>query len=81
MAEEVLRLRAEVRGNVQGVGFRYRTRECARRLGLSVSAENRSDGSVLVLAAGSRAACEELLGFLTGPAAPGRVDDVTITWG
>jgi acylphosphatase len=78
--DEAVRLRAEVRGHVQGVGFRYSTRRRARQLRLEASAENRPDGSVLVLAEGRRAACEALLDYLRGPTAPGRVDEVSATW-
>ncbi|HLT61152.1 MAG TPA: acylphosphatase [Microlunatus sp.] len=39
-------VRVRVTGLVQGVGFRYRTAEQARRLGLTGSAVNRPDGSV-----------------------------------
>lgn len=77
----VVALRAEVRGHVQGVGFRYGARMRARRLGLVASAENHPDGSVLVVAEGTRAACDALVDYLRGPSAPGRVDEVTLTWG
>jgi acylphosphatase len=78
---ETARLRAEVRGHVQGVGFRYGARRRARELGVEASAENRPDGSVLVVAEGPRAACEALLAYLEGPTTPGRVDQVTAAWG
>lgn len=49
-----------ITGRVQGVGFRYATCLRARELGLRGWVRNRHDGSVELLAAGNRAACEEL---------------------
>jgi acylphosphatase len=71
---------ALVSGRVQGVGFRYWTREVAGRLGLRGSATNLRDGRVEVIAEGPRAGCEQLLSQLGGDAAPGFVGDVSATW-
>ncbi|GAB3550318.1 acylphosphatase [Arthrobacter tumbae] len=71
-----VRLVAAVTGEVQGVGFRYRTRQQAEQLGLIGSASNRSDGSVLVVAAGPSSAVEQLLAWLRSADAPGRVENV-----
>lgn len=49
-----------VTGRVQGVGFRASTARKARTLGLEGSARNCADGSVEVLAAGSREALDRL---------------------
>lgn len=75
MSDET-RLTAWVHGDVQGVGFRWWTRSRALELGLTGYASNQSDGRVLVVAQGSRAACEELLALLNGGTTPGRVDKV-----
>jgi acylphosphatase len=57
-----------VRGNVQGVGFRYFAQKHAERLGLSGYARNLDDGRVEVYAAGDEAALSEFAGALhTGP--------------
>jgi acylphosphatase len=69
-----------VSGHVQGVGFRYRTAGEARRLGLTGSAVNRPDGTVEVTAFGARADIESLVAWVSGPAAPGRVDDLEVAW-
>lgn len=74
------RLTALVSGRVQGVGFRYWTRDQARELGLRGSATNLRDGRVEVIVEGPRAECENLLARLQGPAAPGAVVDVAANW-
>lgn len=58
------RLRAVVRGRVQGVGFRYSVLEIARRADLRGFAENRPDGSVFVLAEGPPDRLDDLEKFL-----------------
>ncbi len=68
--EQRARLHARVEGNVQGVGFRYFTLENATRLGLTGWVRNRRDGTVEVVAEGSRADLNALLGQLRrGPRA------------
>src|SRR6195256_5466225 len=65
-----------VRGRVQGVGFRWFVEREAHVLGVSGWVRNNADGSVEVLAQGTR---DQLLGFRSrlrqGPRAA-RVDDV-----
>ena len=73
---EPTRLTAWVHGHVQGVGFRWWTRSRALELGLTGYASNQPDGRVLVVAEGSRQACEQLLELLRGGATPGSVDTV-----
>lgn len=70
------RLTAWVHGRVQGVGFRWWTRSRALELGLVGYAANQADGRVLVVAQGSRKACEQLLSLLQGGATPGSVETV-----
>jgi acylphosphatase len=69
-----------VRGQVQGVGFRWWTRRRALELGLAGSAENLSDGRVAVVAEGPRDACTTLLTALRSDAAPGEVAQVDESW-
>lgn len=73
---DAVRLTAWVHGHVQGVGFRWWTRSRALELGLVGYASNQPDGRVLVVAQGTKTACEQLLGFLRGGATPGSVDQV-----
>ncbi|MCP3425334.1 acylphosphatase [Rothia sp. AR01] len=58
------RLEATVSGRVQGVGFRYWTMGLAREHGLVGYAENLPDGSVEIVAEGSRDGVEHLLSAL-----------------
>lgn len=59
-----------VSGYVQGVSFRYHTRQQALNLGVSGWARNLSDGRVEVLAYGEAKAVESLCAWLhKGPAA------------
>ncbi len=62
--------RVIVRGRVQGVGFRWATRQQALRLGLRGSVGNAGDGSVHVEAEGSAEAVARLIDWL-GHGPPG----------
>ncbi|NNG87687.1 acylphosphatase [Streptomyces sp. NHF165] len=80
-AGEPARLTAWVRGEVQGVGFRWFTRAAALRIGGLVGfALNLADGRVQVVAEGAREECGLLLDWLRGEDTPGRVDGVTEIW-
>ncbi len=74
------RLSVIVRGRVQGVGFRYSVLRKARELELNGWVANRDDGTVSLVAEGSRAALEKLLAYVQiGP--PGAsVRSVDIDW-
>lgn len=74
------RVTAWVRGQVQGVGFRWWTRSRALEFGLVGSASNLPDGRVEVIAEGSRGDCERLLSALREGSTPGRVDYVGTRW-
>jgi acylphosphatase len=74
------RLTAIVRGEVQGVGYRYFARRQASALGLRGYARNHADGTVEVVAEGPRPQLERLLAELwRGPGAA-RVAEVDVTW-
>ncbi|GAB3030673.1 acylphosphatase [Parafrigoribacterium mesophilum] len=65
---EVIRRRAIVRGQVQGVGFRAGTRSQARALALTGFARNRADGTVEVEVQGPVDRVSQLLSWLeSGP--------------
>ena len=59
-----VRLQARIEGRVQGVGFRYFVRDQARLLNVKGWTRNRWDGSVEVVAEGSREALDRMLSAL-----------------
>jgi acylphosphatase len=61
MAETVLRL--EIRGLVQGVGYRWAMVEEARRLGVRGWVRNRGDGSVEAMVSGSPELVDRLVAW------------------
>lgn len=61
MTEAVMRL--EIRGLVQGVGYRWSMVGEARRLGLRGWVRNRRDGSVEAVVAGSPERVERIIGW------------------
>jgi acylphosphatase len=72
-----VRVTAHVRGQVQGVGFRWWTRCRARELGLVGVARNLRDGRVEVVAEGPLTAVHELLRFLGDDDVVGRPGNVS----
>ena len=80
MANQPERLRAVVRGQVQGVSFRDATMQRAGRLGLAGWVRNLPDGAVEVTAEGPRPALERLLAFLHQGPPLARVSAVQPDW-
>jgi acylphosphatase len=74
------RLRAFVRGEVQGVSFRWFVAREARRLGLAGWVRNRRDGRVEVLAEGGRIPLEDLVEMLKRGPRLARVEGVDLAW-
>jgi acylphosphatase len=75
------RVRVDVRGNVQGVGFRMFVVRHARALGLAGWVRNREDGSVEVEAEGTRESLERLVSDLEAGPVGARVAQVDARWG
>ena len=69
-------LRLEIRGRVQGVGFRASMAGEARRLGLGGWVRNRRDGWVEATVAGPDAAVQQLLQWARRGPPAARVDSV-----
>ena len=80
MSGDPVRMTVRLRGRVQGVGLRWFVRRTARGLGLSGHAVNLADGTVEVVAEGSREMCERLVDILRGQGTPGRVEQVVVEW-
>ena len=74
------RLRAVVSGRVQGVFFRANTQRQAEQHHLSGTVCNRPDGTVEVVAEGSRDRLEQLLLWLHSGPPQARVDRVSVVW-
>jgi acylphosphatase len=66
----------EVRGRVQGVGFRWHVMRIARELGLAGWIRNRPDGIVELAAAGERAALAKLEAAVSSGPPGARVEEV-----
>lgn len=69
-----------IKGRVQGVGFRYFTAKRARSLGLSGYAKNLTDGSVEVLTQGAEVKIKQLISMLELGPQSAKVSDVQVEW-
>lgn len=78
--EERRRFKAEIVGDVQGVGFRYFAESHARRLGLEGYVRNRYDGAVEVEAEGGVPSLERFLDLLRQGPRMARIQDVRVSW-
>ena len=74
------RLHGVVRGDVQGVGFRYFLMREAQRLGLRGWVRNRDDGAVEFVAEGPRQDLERLLEAARRGPSQARVAEVRTDW-
>ena len=68
-----------ISGKVQGVFFRHNTRKKADELGLKGYVRNLPDGSVEVIAEGSREKLDELVDYLRKGPGIAKVTDINIT--
>jgi acylphosphatase len=78
--EPVARLKAVVRGRVQGVGFRYFVLQKAHEAGLVGYVRNRVDGAVECVAEGPRPALERLLDQLRRGPRSAWIERVDVEW-
>lgn len=75
------RMTARLSGDVQGVGYRAYARRRAQALGLRGYARNLLDGSVEVVAEGSRDALEQFFVILRRGPSSADVTDAQAVWG
>ena len=78
---DIQELHAYVNGWVQGVGYRYFVINNALALGLRGYVRNLSDGSVEVLAQGTRPKLERLLTLLQRGPSAAEVNEIRTDWG
>lgn len=76
----VKRLSAQIHGRVQGVGFRYFTREVALELGVSGWVRNTWDGDVEVMAEGEEGRLARFVGMLRDGPPRAEVESIDVTW-
>jgi acylphosphatase len=74
------RAHVRIRGNVQGVGFRYEARLRARSLDLSGWIHNAPDGSVEAVFEGEPERVQSMVEWCRRGPSGARVDDVEIGW-
>ena len=74
------RLKAEIFGDVQGVGFRFFAERHARQLGLRGYVRNRPDGAVEAEAEGEAEALEQFLNQLRQGPRLAQIQDVRVSW-
>jgi acylphosphatase len=74
------RFKAEILGDVQGVGFRFFAERHARQLGLDGYVRNRYDGAVEVEAEGASSVLEQFLNELRHGPRLARVQEVRVNW-
>ena len=78
--EPMARLHVQLKGRVQGVGFRYFVQRSASQLGVTGWVRNRWDGSVEVLAEGPRHVLDQFLGALRRGPVGSHVTDAHPAW-
>lgn len=78
--EDQVRAHVYVSGLVQGVYFRYSTREEARKLGVHGWVRNTDDERVEAVFEGPRAAVEQMIKWCHQGPRGARVENVAITW-
>ena len=72
------RVRARIRGRVQGVGFRYEARTRATSLGLAGWIRNAPDGSVEAVLEGEDDRVSDMVEWLGRGPSGARVDDIAV---
>ncbi|MDP6628957.1 MAG: acylphosphatase [Candidatus Marinimicrobia bacterium] len=79
--EDELSVKLIVSGKVQGVSFRWFTVQAAREMGLCGYAKNLPDGTVEVIAEGTKAGLESLIKKVKQGSPFSHVENVEVDWG
>ena len=80
MPDEILEIRAVVRGRVQGVGFRFYAERCAEQLSLHGWVRNLYNEDVEILAQGTKAQLVDYIAKLWQGPRSAHVEDVEVHW-
>ena len=79
--QKLQKIRAEISGRVQGVGFRFSTKQSADELDVKGIVRNESDGTVYVEAIGEADKIEKFIESLRrGPSPAAVVEKVVVTY-
>ncbi|MDN6385971.1 MAG: acylphosphatase [Alkalibacterium sp.] len=75
------KIRAELSGRVQGVGFRFSTKQAADELGVKGIVRNEADGTVYVEATSDKKHLDQFIELLRkGPSPAAVVEKVVVTY-
>lgn len=78
---QTVKISAKIIGQVQGVGFRFTTKQAADQLGVSGIVRNENDGSVYTEAVGTKEQIDQFIDALAkGPSPAARVERVTVEY-
>ncbi|MDO3378818.1 acylphosphatase [Geoalkalibacter halelectricus] len=75
----IIRAQVHIEGRVQGVSFRYHTRETARRLNLNGWVKNLPEGAVAALFEGEENNVRQMIDWCRRGPAAARVDKVDVS--
>lgn len=79
--DQVIKFKANIYGQVQGVGFRYTTVHLAKKINVNGIVKNENDGSVYVEAVGEKDKINLFIEELAkGPSPSASVDKIEITY-
>ncbi len=77
---ELVEMRAIVSGDVQGVGFRFKTERLAKQLAIRGTVKNLSNGTVQVIAQGRKPALDKLLSRLQSKPGIARISNIEVSY-
>lgn len=79
--EDTIKVKLQIYGVVQGVGFRFTTKQVADNIGVNGIVRNENDGSVYSEATGSAEQIDEFINELAkGPSPSAQVDQVVVEY-
>jgi len=80
-SSDEVKVTVQIRGQVQGVGFRFSTKEAADEIGVNGIVRNENDGSVYVEAVGTEESIQKFIEILkNGPSPAASVSRVIVEY-